>query len=134
MKRLGVDIVTIILVIFFVVIFVIGYYKINKYLRFVNEFVSVEEIDLQKLNKNILEILFCTKEQLKNNCKLILKFYADNKSNANTESLKIVGDEESFNTEKCLEFFKMYNIDHIPNMLFLENGTMMDYIVVTREV
>lgn len=124
---------TMMLAIFSIVVFVIAYYNTNKYLTFVNEFTSIEDINFQKLNDDMCEILFCTKEQLKNNCKLILKFYSDNKSNYNTKSLKILGDEESFNIEKSLEFFKTYKIDYIPSISFLEYGRKTDYITLEHE-
>ena len=124
---------TIMLAIFFIGICIINYYNISKYLKFINEFINVEVIDFQKLSNNICEILFCTKEQLKNDSKLIRKFYIDNRSSYNTKSLKIVGDEELYNTGKYLEFFIEHKIYSVPNMVFLENGRKNKCITLMNE-
>ncbi|MBN1037038.1 hypothetical protein DWC20_16000 [Clostridium botulinum] len=133
-KNLGVDIVRIMLTIFFILIFVISYYKTNKYLAFAKEFINIEEIDFQKLNVEKYEILFCTKEQLQKSCKLIFKFYFDNKCDYSIKKLKLLCDEKSFNNKKCVEFFMKHEIDYFPNMSFLENGKKINSIILTYEV
>lgn len=132
-KVLGVDIVTIMLAVFFICLCIVNYCNISKYLKFINEFINVEVIDFQRLSNDICEIIFCTKEQLKNDSKLIRKFYYDNRSSGNAKSLKIVGDEELYNTGRCLEFFLEHKIYSVPNMFFLENGGKNKCITLMNE-
>ncbi|NMF07938.1 hypothetical protein ACUH7Y_02185 [Clostridium beijerinckii] len=121
----------IIIIMFFLITSLAIYYKLCKYLLFIDKFINVEEIDFEDLDQDKYEILFCTKEQLQIKCGLILKFYTDNISNLNTKELKILGNEKSFNSGKCIRFFEKYEIDHIPNILIIENGIKKDYIILT---
>ena len=123
----------IMLAVFFIGLCIVNYCNISKHLKFINEFINVEVIDFKKLSNDIYEILFCTKEQLKNDSKLIRKFYIDNRSSYNTKSLKIVGDQELYNTGKCFEFFIEHKIYSVPNMCFLENGRKNKCITLMNE-
>ncbi|MDU5821655.1 MAG: hypothetical protein E6Z48_17220, partial [Clostridium butyricum] len=104
------------------------------YTIFVNEFININEVDFEKLDKGKYQILFCTRGQLENNCKVIRDFYRNFlKNDINIEKLKIVGDEKMFNEKKYNKFLIIHKINNIPSILLLENGEESEYVILTNE-
>lgn len=121
------------LTIFSILVYVVVYYNTNSCCEFVNNFIDIREIDFKKLHKNKYEILFCTKEQLQKDCKTMLKFYINNKLDLDAKKIKILCDEKSCDNGALFEFFEKYDIHHIPNITFLENGKKINSIVLRSE-
>ena len=121
------------LTIFSILVYVVVHYNTNIYCKFVDDFINFGGIDFQKFNKDKYEILFCTKEQLQKDCKTMFKFYINNKCNRYAKEIKIICDEKSCDNGALFEFFKKYDINHIPNITFLDNGKKINSIALRSE-